>query len=126
MLFILMTDHSPTFVEIKTLQDAEKEIQKIGSDPQSIAIMAPKAVSKNIKLENVILQDAIIIKQDMLSVGGEVAVPRNTFELHDKTGDLLIMGNLKQIYDLVEKLDRHYPRLKNIAKELAMLLKDVK
>ncbi len=126
MLFILMTDHSPTFVEIKTLQDAEKEIQKIGSDPQSIAIMAPKAVSKNIKLENVILQDAIIIKQDMLSVGGEVAVPRNTFELHDKTGDLLIMGNLKQLYDLVEKLDRHYPRLKNIAKELAMLLKDVK
>ncbi len=126
MLFILMTDHSPTFVEIKTLQDAEKEIQKIGSDPQSIAIMAPKAVSKNIKLENVMLQDAIIIKQDMLSVGGEVAVPRNTFELHDKTGDLLIMGNLKQLYDLVEKLDRHYPRLKNIAKELAMLLKDVK
>ena len=126
MLFILMTDHNPTFVEIKTVQDAEKEIQKIGSDPQSIAIMAPKAVSKNIKLENVILQDAIIIKQDMLSVGGEVAVPRNTFELHDKTGDLLIMGNLKQLYDLVEKLDRHYPRLKNIAKELAMLLKDVK
>ena len=126
MLFILMTDHSPTFVEIKTLQDAEKEIQKIGSDPQSIAIMAPKAIYKNIKLENVILQDAIIIKQDMLSVGGEVAVPRNTFELHDKTGDLLIMGNLKQLYDLVEKLDRHYPRLKNIAKELAMLLKDVK
>lgn len=126
MLFILMTEHSPTFVEIKTLQDAEKEIQKIGSDPQSIAIMAPKAVSKNIKLENVIFQDAIIIKQDMLSVGGEVAVPRNTFELHDKTGDLLIMGNLKQLYDLVEKLDRHYPRLKNIAKELTMLLKDVK
>ncbi len=125
-LFILMADYNPTFVEIKTLQDAEKEIQKIGSDPQSIAIMAPKAVSKNIKLENVILQDAIIIKQDMLSVGGEVAVPRNTFELHDKTGDLLIMGNLKQLYDLVEKLDRHYPRLKNIAKELAMLLKDVK
>ena len=126
MLFIFMTNHSPTFIEIKTLQDAKKEIQKIGSDLKSIEIMAPKAVSKNIKLENVILQDAIIIKQDMLSVGGEVAIPRNTFELHDKTGDLLIMGNLKQLYNLVEKLDRHYPRLKNIAKELAILLKDVK
>jgi len=126
MLLIFMTNHNPAFIEIKTLQDAKKEIQKIGSDFQSIEIMAPKAVSKNIKLENVILQDAIIIKQDMLSVGGEVAVPRNTFEFHDKTGDLLIMGNLKQLYDLVGKLDRHYPRLKNIAKELIMLLKDVK
>jgi len=111
---------------VKTFQDAKREIQKIGSDPKSIEIMAPKAVSKVIKLENVLLQDAIIIKQDMLSIGGEVAVPKNTFELHDETGDILIMGTLKQLHELVEKLDRHYPRLKNIAKELAMLLKDVK
>ena len=54
MLFIFMTNHSPTFIEINTLQDAEKEIQKIGSDPQSIKIMAPKVISKVIKLENVI------------------------------------------------------------------------
>ena len=121
-----MTNHSLTFVEIKTLQDAKKEIQKIGSDPQSIEIMAPKAVSKTIKLENVMLQDAIIIKQDMLSIGGEVAVPVNTFELHDKNGDILIIGTLKQLQDLVEKLDRHYPRLKNISKELLLLLKDVR
>ena len=124
MLFILMTRHIPKFIEIKTLQDARKEIQKIGSDPKSIEIMAPKAVSKVIKLENVLLRDAIIIKQDMLSIGGEVAVPKNTFELRDETGDILIMGTLKQLHELVGKLDRHYPRLKNIAKELAMLLKD--
>ena len=126
MLFILMTDHSPTFIEIKTLQDAKKEIQKIGSDPQSIKIMAPKVISKVIKLENVMLQDAIIIKQDMLSIGGEVAVPMNTFELHEKNGNILIAGTLKQLQNLVEKLDRHYPRLKNISKELLLLLKDVK
>jgi len=118
--------YNPHIVDVKTLDDARREIQKIGSDPKSIEIMAPKAVSKVIKLENVLLQDAIIIKQDMLSIGGEVAVPKKTFELHDKTGDILVMGTIKQLNDLVGKLDRHYPRLKNIAKELAMLLKDVK
>jgi len=121
-----VTIYNLHIVDVKTFQDAKREIQKIGSDPKSIEIMAPKAVSKVIKLENVLLQDAIIIKQDMLSIGGEVAVPKNTFELHDETGDILIMGTLKQLHELVEKLDRHYPRLKNIAKELAMLLKDVK
>ena len=126
MLFIFMTNHSPTFIEINTLQDAKKEIRKIGSDPQSIKIMAPKVISKVIKLENVMLQDAIIIKQDMLSIGGEVAVPMNTFELHEKNGNILIVGTLKQLQNLVEKLDRHYPRLKNISKELLLLLKDVK
>jgi len=119
-----VTTYNPHIVDVKTLDDAKREIQKIGSDPKSIEIMAPKAVSKVIKLENVLLQDAIIIKQDMLSIGGEVAVPKNTFELHDETGDILIMGTLKQLHELVGKLDRHYPRLKNIAKELAMLLKD--
>ena len=121
-----MTTYNPRIVDVKTLQDAKNEIQKIGSDPKSIEIMAPKAISKVIKLENVILQDAIIIKQDMLSLGGEVAVPKKTFELHDKTGDILIMGTIKQLQDLVEKLNRHYSRLKDIANELAMILKDVK
>ncbi len=121
-----MTEHNPHIIDVKTIENAKEEIQKIGSDPQSIEIMAPKAISKVIKLENVILQDAIIIKQDMLSIGGEVAVPKNTFELYEKTGDILVIGTLKQLNELVEKLSRHYQRLKNIAKELSVLLKDIK
>ena len=121
-----MTEQNLQIIEIKTLQDAEDEISKIGSDPDSIKIMAPKAILKVIKLENVILQDAIIIKQDMLSIGGEVAVPKNTFELHKKTGDILIIGTLKQLRELVNKLNRHYSRLKNIANNLDMLMRDIK
>jgi len=118
--------NKPYILVVKSLKDIEKEIQKVGSDPESIGIMAPKAISKVIKLENIFLQDAIIIKQDMLSLGGEVAVPKNTFELFKKTGDILIMGNLKQLNNLVGKLERHYQRLKNIAKDLSILLKDIK
>ena len=57
-------------IDINTLEEAKKEIKEIGSDPQSIEIMAPKIISKVIKVNNVVLQDAIIIKQDMLSIGG--------------------------------------------------------
>jgi dihydropteroate synthase len=121
-----VTEHNPSIIDIKTLNDAKKEIRKIGSDPNSIEIMAPKAISKIIKLENIVLQDAIIIKQDMLSIGGEVAVPKNTFELHDKTGNILVIGTLKQLNELVEKLNRHYPRLKKIAKEIEKVLKDIR
>ena len=121
-----MTEHNPTIIDIKTLQDARKEIKKIGSDPYSIEIMAQKAISKAIKLKNVVLQDAIIIKQDMLSIGGEVAVPKNTFELHEKTGEILIIGTIKQLNELVGKLKRHYSRLKIIASEIEDILKDIK
>jgi dihydropteroate synthase len=120
-----MSEHNPKFIDLKTLKDAEAAIKKIGSDPNSIDIMAPKAISKVIKFENVLLQDAVIIKQDMLSIGGEVAVPKHTFELFKEKGDILIIGNLYQLRTLVEKLKRHYSRLKNISEELDSILKDV-
>lgn len=114
-----------SLVKIENIDDAKKEIKKIGSDSYSIDIMAPKMVLRVIKLKNVVLQDAIIIKQDMLSIGGEVAVPRNTFELKEKKADILIIGNLRQLWILVDKLNRHYPRLKKISKKLLDFLKDV-
>ena len=120
-----MSDHNSKFVDIVSLEDAKNEIQNIGSDPKSIDIMAPKAISKVIKVENVLLQDAIIIKQDMLSIGGEVAIPKDAFKLKDKCADILVIGTIKQLHELVEKLDRHYPRIKNIAKELLVLLNDI-
>jgi dihydropteroate synthase len=114
------------FIDIKTIEEAKKHINEIGSDPESIEIMAPKAITKIIRVDNVILQDAIIIKQDMLSLGGEVAVPKNTFKLHEKTGHILIIGNIKQIKELTIKLNRHYSRLKKISDEISNLIKDVK
>jgi dihydropteroate synthase len=108
-----------------TIQEAKIEIQNIGSDPKSIEIMAPKAVSKAIKVENVNLQDAIIIKQDMLSIGGEVAVPKDAFELKEKHATILIMGTIKQLCELVNKLNRHYSRIQKIANELKEIVHEI-
>jgi dihydropteroate synthase len=120
-----MREYNPIFVEVESLKEARKEIEKIGSDSKSINIMAPKAVSKVIKLKNVILQDAIIMKQDLLSIGGEVAIPKDAYKLVDKKADILIMGTIKQLNDLVKKLNRHYPRLKRISIELQALLETI-
>jgi hypothetical protein len=120
-----MVPHNPRFITIDSLDVARKEIQKIGSDPNSIDIMAPKSIFKVIKLEQMVLQDAIIIKQDMLSLGGEVAIPRDAFELKKSPADILVMGTVTQLRELVGKLQRHYPRIQAIAAELDVLLKDI-
>jgi dihydropteroate synthase len=120
-----MATHNPRFISIDSLLAARKEIQKIGSDPNSIDIMAPKAIFKVIKLEHVVLQDAIIVKQDMLSIGGEVAIPKDAFELKDRCTDILIMGTITQLRELIGKLERHYPRIQIISKELSVLLKEI-
>jgi len=120
-----MTSHHPTLRNVCTIADAQQEIKAIGSDPKSLAIMAPKMILKIIKLEHVVLQDAIIIKQDMLSIGGEVAIPRDAFELKQREAEILVIGTLAQHLELVGKLKRHYPRIQKVSSELAVFLKSV-
>ena len=120
-----MSEYFFSFVDVKTLADARSAIQDIGSDSQSIDIMAPKAVSRVIRCQNVRLQDAIIIKQDMLSLGGEVALPKEAFSLKDEAADILIIGTIKQLTELAAKLSRHYPRLQRFSTELSIIIKKI-
>ena len=111
--------------KISTINDAKNLIEQLGCDSCSISIMAPKMIHHIIQLDNVNLQDAIIIKQDMLSIGGEVAVPKHTFQLQGDPASILISGTLQQHILLVEKLHRHYPRIRRIADEINDLLQTV-
>jgi len=117
-----MSKHSPHMHSIATLHDANVLFETIGCDPDSFPIMAPKAVFHVIQLDEVMLQDAIIIKQDMLSIGGEVAIPKDAFQLKQETASIAIMGTHAQHQLLVKKLKRHYPRIQKIAEELHQIL----
>ena len=117
-----MTSHDFCVVSIDSLEDAQRELQRIHCDPKSIPIMAPKAVFKVIQLREIMMQDAIIIKQDMLSVGGEVAIPKDAFSLRETCADILVMGTIAQLRELVLKLRRHYPRIQRIAEELSTVV----
>ena len=120
-----MSNYNATIQQISNLNQAERAIQSIQSDPDSISIMAPKMVHHVIKLENIHLQDAIIIKQDMLSIGGEVAVPKHTFQLTGSPASILISGTIQQHQVLIEKLQRHYQRIRIIAEELNEVIQSV-
>jgi len=111
-------------IEISDIEHARKLIQDIGCDPKSIEIMAPKAVFRTLLIKDVHPIDAIIIKQDMLSLGGEVAIPKDVFERRDEKCKILVMGTLRQLKDLVGKLYRHHSRIKTIAKELEDFLEE--
>ncbi len=110
---------------IQTLTEASEAIKEIGSDPASIPIMAPKLIHRVIQLDDIKLQDAIIIKQDMLSIGGEVCVPKHTFDLHQEKATIMVSGTIHQHRMLINKLKRHYPRIQRIAKSLKELVETI-
>ena len=108
-------------VLIGNKQEAEKHLADIGADDFGVKWMAPKAVFRLIKLRDIPCRLANIIKQEMLSQGGEAAVKRDTVSGRGST-DVLLMGTLKQYQQLRAKLDLQPLGLKQIAREMGDLL----
>ncbi len=75
-----------------------------GVDPTSLAYLVPKLNHVNLLVQGVKLYAANIIKQSMLSIGGDVAVHRHVVSGKVETSDCVIMGDLRHFKLLVDKL----------------------
>ena len=108
--------------KIWNVKEAKEELKKIGIHRDALAILSPKMFHFNIKIENVKPQDAIIMKQEMLCCGGDAAIAYNALPPKSEKGDVIIMGNKKQIELLIQRLKRQYKRLKKIGEEIENMM----
>jgi len=99
---------NPRVIEISGIEQAQSELTRICCDPAGISIMAPKAVSRAIKIESVSVKAANLLKQTFLAKGGEVAVSRDTASFTAEKTDVLILATLKQYQQALSQL-RHQP-----------------
>ncbi|MBC7081546.1 MAG: dihydropteroate synthase [Thermoplasmatales archaeon] len=109
---------------IRNKKEAKKEMEKIGVESEAIKIMLPKFFHLNIKLKDVAPQDAIIIKQEMLSLGGDTAISKKAMPPNSQRTDILIGGSEKQIRILLKKLKNQYKRLYEISEEIEEIIKE--
>ena len=108
-------------VLINNQQEARHLLEEIGSTAPGIGVMIPKAVFKCIKLKNISNRAANILKQEMLSKGGEAAVAKDALNI-EGSNDVLLMGTLKQYRLLMEKLKLQPFGLKAVAGEIEAIL----
>lgn len=97
---------------------ARRAMESIGADPCGIAIMQNKALFRAVKIERLSTKAANILKQTMLSKGGEAAVRRGTVNLSDPETDVLMFGTLKQYQAAIAQLKLQPWGLKALATEL--------
>ncbi|SFR09093.1 dihydropteroate synthase [Desulfoscipio geothermicus] len=91
-------------IVISNRGDIQEEFGKIGVDKAGSAIMAPKAMHRLIKIYDLAPRQANIIKQEMLSKGGDAAVARGTVDASVEKTDVLMMGTEKQYRAVIKKL----------------------
>jgi dihydropteroate synthase len=91
-------------LEIASFESSFAEMDRIGVDAAGAAIMAPKQLHYNLKLEGLKPVQANILKQDMLSIGGEAAVSRGAASCSVASTGALVSGTARQFEALIGKL----------------------
>ena len=109
-------------LNIERIEQAEQELIKIGCHSKGIEIMKDKMIHHNIKLNNLTTTQASIIKQTMLSLGGDTAVNKDVCSNNTQNTDIIIIGTQKQIKLAINKLGKQPYELKQIAEQLSSLI----
>ena len=113
---------SARLLAIATLGDAERELRRIKVDPAGIPMMAPKMLSRCVHLTGLKCGQANVLKQEMLSLGGDAAVARGTVACSIDRSDAILIGTGKQVHKLCRKLAQQPFGLPALAEELEALL----
>ncbi|MFZ7101366.1 MAG: hypothetical protein ACOWWO_01740 [Peptococcaceae bacterium] len=95
------------------------------SDAGGSVIMEQKANILPIYVENIYCGAANILKQEMLSLGGEVAVHKYAVNCKEQYGDVLILGTYKEYKLLFRKLAAQHWKLKELGQELKMTINNI-
>ncbi len=115
-------------LQIYSLEDAKRELTKINVSSQGVEVMAPKAIGLSIKLTDIKLGAANILKQEMLSIGGDAAVARGVVNGKLAISDIILLGNLDKIKKLVKKLNHQtifgLPEIKQDLKKIIAQLEN--
>jgi dihydropteroate synthase len=117
-------DREVRVLEITHPADAFRVMQSLGVTSTGAAIMREKTVMFNLLVRNVTTTEALIIKQEILARGGDAALERNAVSHETEQTDLIVMGTLLQLNQLITKLRGQARGLPGIAGMMEAVLGD--
>ena len=110
---------------IRNEEDSRKEMEAIGVEEGGIKIMVPKSFHYCIKFYGLEPQDAIIMKQEMLAAGGDVAISQYAIPPHGEKTDALVIGTKTQLRILSMKMKMQYERLNEAGEKISGLIEGI-
>ncbi|HET6454493.1 MAG TPA: dihydropteroate synthase [Armatimonadota bacterium] len=99
-------------------------MQRLGCEPEGIKRMVPKSIGLVIKLEGVRTPAALILKEEMLSKGGDAAIHRDCITGKVDRSDVLLMGSEAVLNRVTAALHAQPFSLPAIADEIRKAIKN--
>lgn len=98
--------------------DLHRELKSLGVDSGGVSILADKGTSHLIRIRDLHVGAANILKQDALSIGADLAVPRGTVTASVPHVDVLLIATERQLQQLAKKEKAQPFGLKQLSSEL--------
>jgi len=111
-------------LHITNANEAIQQMKKVGVDPTGVKLMEGKTLHFNLKVEGIQPRTANLLKQELLSLGGDVAVDGRGFDCSANQTDALLMGTQKNFEKLILKLEQ-YPDLQPLGQSIKETLKNI-
>jgi dihydropteroate synthase len=111
-------------LHITNAREAIHEMGKVGVDPTGMKLMKGKTLHYNLKVEGIDPRTANLLKQEMLSIGGDAALDRRGLDCTSSSTAALLMGTEKQFQKLFSKLEQ-YPGLHPFGQSLREILRNL-
>ena len=111
-------------LHITNASEAIHQMKKMGVDPTGVRLMEGKTLHFNLKVEGIEPRTANLLKQEMLALGGDVAVDGRGLDCSTEKTDALLMGTEKHFEKLVLKLEQ-YPSLNPLGQSIKETLKNI-
>lgn len=107
-----------TFVQRINPSSLIKEFQRVGVDEVGVGIMEKKSHDYLFHLYDLPLSALHILKQEAISVGADLATPKEAILCQKQSYEAILLGNHSQMSRLVQKLSAQPFGLKQIAQTL--------
>ena len=114
----------PQVLSLDETDKISKIMQNIGVDKEGIKIMTPKTKTYVIKTKSLSNISANILKQEILSLGGDAAISRDVLTGEKKSTDCLLFGTILQLNRLTDKLKTQPLGLDKLATQIECILND--
>lgn len=112
----------PQVLALRDLAEVRAVLHDMRVSAGGIDLMHKKALLRVVRVKGLDIRAANILKQEMLSRGGEVATSREVYEMGGREAECLIMGTLVQYEHLLPKLRRQPFGLRALADGIAAVL----
>ena len=113
-------------LKFDSLDGVRKQLKAIGVDNAALRLMEGKGVCYGVLIRNCKFYHANILKQEALSLGIDCAVQKDVVTAKVDKSDCLILGDVKRLYKLSEKLKgQNFEFLREIGIELERHLNGV-